>query len=158
MLKFCISLALLSALCVPASAQVASAELSGTVLDSTGANLPGAKVTATNAATNVAKETVSDATGSYVIPLLQPGDYVVTVEASGFKKLVQKGLSLQINQQAQLNLTLQIGQVSEEISVTAQAPQLQSEASSLGTVVSEQLVNQLPLNGRNFIQLAVLSP
>ena len=150
--------ALFSALCVPLSAQVASAELSGTVLDSTGAALPGAKVTATNVGTNVSHDAVSDGTGNYVIPLLQPGDYVVTVEASGFKKLVQKGLSLQVNQQAQLNLTLEIGQVSEEISVTAQAPQLQSEASSLGTVVSEKLVNQLPLNGRNFIQLAVLSP
>ncbi len=158
MLKYCISFALLSALCLPVSAQVSSAELSGTVLDVTGATLPGAKVTATNAGTNVARGTVSDATGNYVIPLLQPGDYVVTVEATGFKKLVQKGLSLQINQQAQLNLTLQLGQVSEEIQVTAQAPQLQSESSSLGTVVSEKLVNQLPLNGRNFIQLAVLSP
>jgi hypothetical protein len=150
--------ALFSALSVPLSAQVASAELSGTVLDSTGAALPGAKVTATNVGTNVSHDAVSDATGNYVIPLLQPGDYVVTVEASGFKKLLQKGLSLQVNQQAQLNLTLEVGQVSEEISVTAQAPQLQSEASSLGTVVSEKLVNQLPLNGRNFIQLAVLSP
>ncbi len=158
MLKYCISFALLSALCLPVSAQVSSAELSGTVLDVTGATLPGAKVTATNAGTNVARGTVSDATGNYVIPLLQPGDYVVTVEATGFKKLVQKGLSLQLNQQAQLNLTLQLGQVSEEIQVTAQAPQLQSESSSLGTVVSEKLVNQLPLNGRNFIQLAVLSP
>ena len=158
MLKYCISFALLSALCLPVSAQVSSAELSGTVLDVTGATLPGAKVTATNAGTNVARDTVSDATGNYVIPLLQPGNYVITAEATGFKKLVQKGLSLQINQQARLNLTLQLGQVSEEIQVTAQAPQLQSESSSLGTVVSEKLVNQLPLNGRNFIQLAVLSP
>src|SRR4051812_24772399 len=130
MLKNCILLALLSALCVPMSAQVSSAELSGTVLDSTGATLPGAKVTATNAGTNVAHDTTTDATGNYVIPLLPPGDYVITVEATGFKKLVQKGLTLQINQQAQLNLTLQVGQVTEEISVTAQAPQLQSEASS----------------------------
>ncbi len=157
-MKFFMVFALFGALCVPLSAQVASAELSGTVLDSTGAALPGAKVTATNVGTNVSHDAVSGATGNYVIPLLQPGDYVVTVEASGFKKLVQRGLSLQINQQAQLDLTLQVGQVSEEISVTAQAPMLQSESSSLGTVVSEKLVNQLPLNGRNFIQLAVLSP
>lgn len=158
MFKFCLSVALLSAMCLPVFAQVSSAELSGTVFDSTGASLSGAKVTATNTGTNVPHDAVSDSTGNYVIPLLQPGDYVITVEAAGFKKLVQRGLSLQINQQAQLNLTLQIGQVSEEISVTAQAPQLESESSSLGTVVSEKLVNQLPLNGRNFIQLAILSP
>jgi len=76
----------------------------------------------------------------------------------GFRKLVQSGLSLQINQQARLDLTLQLGQVSETVEVTAQTPLLESESSSLGTVVNEQLVNQLPLNGRNFIQLATLSP
>jgi hypothetical protein len=158
MLKYFVLIALMCAIFSPASAQVASSELSGTVLDSTGAAVSGAKVTATNVATNVAHDTTSDTAGRYVIPLLQPGDYVINVEAAGFRKLVQKGLSLQINQQAQLDLTLQLGQVSEEIQVTAQAPQLESESSSLGTVVSEKLVNQLPLNGRNFIQLAVLSP
>ncbi len=158
MSKFLVTLTLLGVLCLPGSAQVSSAELSGTVIDATNAAVPGAKVTATNSATNVAHDSVSDATGNYLIPLLQPGDYVITAEAKGFKKLVQKGLTLQINQQAQLNLQLQLGQVTEEIQVTAQAPLLQSEASSLGTVVSEKLVNQLPLNGRNFIQLAILSP
>ena len=158
MSKFLVTLTLLGVLCLPGSAQVSSAELSGTVIDATNAAVPGAKVTATNSATNVAHDSVSDATGSYLIPLLQPGDYVITAEAKGFKKLVQKGLTLQINQQAQLNLQLQLGQVTEEIQVTAQAPLLQSESSSLGTVVSEKLVNQLPLNGRNFIQLAILSP
>ena len=158
MSKFLVTLTLLGVLCLPGSAQVSSAELSGTVIDASNAAVPGAKVTATNSATNVAHDSVSDATGSYLIPLLQPGDYVITAEAKGFKKLVQKGLTLQINQQAQLNLQLQLGQVTEEIQVTAQAPLLQSEASSLGTVVSERLVNQLPLNGRNFIQLAILSP
>jgi hypothetical protein len=80
------------------SAQVATAELSGTVLDTAGAALPGAKVTVTNTGTNQSKETLTGATGNYIVPLLQPGDYIVTVEANGFKKVVQKGLSLQINQ------------------------------------------------------------
>ena len=146
------------ALCWPASAQVATAEISGTVLDSTGAAVANAKVVASNTATNVSRETTSDGTGSYIITLLPPGDYVVTVESTGFRKLVQSGLTLQINQQARLDLTLQIGQVSETLEVTAQAPLLEAESSSLGTVVSEQLVNQLPLNGRNFIQLATLTP
>ena len=158
MLKWLVLPALLCAAIFPANAQVASAEVSGTVLDPTGAGVANAKVTATNKATNVARETVTSSTGAYLINLLQPGEYALTVEAPGFRKLAQSGLVLQINQQAQMDLTLQIGQVSETLEVTGQAPLLQSEASSLGTVVSEKLVNQLPLNGRNFIQLATLSP
>jgi Carboxypeptidase regulatory-like domain len=132
--------------------------LSGSVFDSSGAAVAQAKVTATSMATNLAHENVSDKSGRYIITLLPPGDYSVTVEAPGFKKLLQTGVTLQINQQAELNLTLQVGQVSETLEVTAQAPLLETESSSLGTVVNEKLVNQLPLNGRNFIQLATLSP
>ena len=90
--------------------------------------------------------------------MLPPGDYTLSVEAAGFRKLVQSGITLQINQQAHVDLTLQLGQVSETVEVTGQAPLLESESSSLGTVVNQKLVNQLPLNGRNFIQLATLSP
>jgi len=146
------------ALAMPASAQVASAELSGHVVDASGAAVANAKVTATSSETNRAFETVSSSTGDYVIQLLPPGTYTVTVEAANFRKVVQRGLTLQINQQAGLDFTLQVGQVSEQIEVTAQAPLLETESSSLGTVVNEQFVNQLPLNGRNFIQMATLSP
>jgi hypothetical protein len=103
-------------------------------------------------------ETVSDGSGHYIIPLLPPGDYTLTAETAGFRKLVRSGLSLQINQQARVDLTMGVGQVSETLEVTAQAPLLESESSSLGTVVNQKLVNELPLNGRNFIQLATLSP
>jgi hypothetical protein len=139
-------------------AQVATAELSGEILDTTGAAVAQAKVSATSTATNQVHETVSNAAGRYVISLLPPGEYLLSAEAPGFKKLVQTGIVLQINQQAELNLTLQVGQINETMEVTAQAPLLESESSSLGTVVNQQLVNQLPLNGRNFIQLATLSP
>ncbi|HXR75203.1 MAG TPA: TonB-dependent receptor [Bryobacteraceae bacterium] len=149
---------LLCVLCAPGWAQVASAELSGTVLDSSGAAVANAKVTATNLATNVARDGVSDGSGRYFITLLPAGDYSVSAEAPGFRKLVQSGLVLQINQQARLDLTLELGHASETVEVTGQAPLLESESSSLGTVVSQKLVNQLPLNGRNFIQLATLSP
>src|SRR5947209_7247304 len=143
---------------LPISAQVATAELSGTVLDSSGAAVANAKVTALNTATNQSHETVTESNGNYVISLLPPGDYTVSVEAPGFRKLVQTGTTLQINQQAQLDLTLQVGDVTQTLEVTGQAPLLESESSALGTVVNQQLVNQLPLNGRNFIQLATLSP
>jgi hypothetical protein len=158
MSKLFLILALSCAVTLPVYSQVATAELSGAVTDTTGAAVANAKVTATNVATNVERSTTTGTTGSYLIPLLPPGDYVLSAEATGFRKAIQRGITLQINQQAQIDITLQLGQVSESVEVTAQAPLLQSESSSLGTVVSEKLVNQLPLNGRNFIQLATLSP
>ena len=108
MLKSCLSIALLSTICLLVSAQVASAELSDTILGSSGWAVPGAKVTARNAGTNIAHDTVSDSTGNHVIPLLPRSNCLVTVEVSSFKKLVRTGLSLQINQQAQLNLKLSL--------------------------------------------------
>lgn len=144
--------------CSRCPAQVASAELSGTVLDASGAVVPNAKVTANQTATNTARATVSGKSGEYVISALAPGAYTVTVDAPGFRKLVHSGVSLQINQQATLNLTLEIGEASETVEVTGTPPLLQAQSSSLGTVVNEKLVNQLPLNGRNFVQLATLSP
>ncbi len=158
MLKAICHLACLCGLTFSLYGQVSTAELSGTVTDATGATVANVKVTATNAGTNIERSTNTDSTGRYIIPLLPPGDYVLTAEASGFRKSVQRGITLQINQQASIDIRLQLGQVSESVEVTAQAPLLQSEASNLGTVVTEKLVNQLPLNGRNFIQLAVLSP
>ncbi|MEO8736168.1 MAG: TonB-dependent receptor [Edaphobacter sp.] len=144
--------------CSRCPAQVASAELSGTIMDASGAVVPNAQVIANHIATNSAHSTVSGKSGEYVLAALPLGAYTVTVEAPGFRKLVQSGVVLQINQQAELNLTLQIGQASETVEVTGNPPLLQTQSSSLGTVVNEKLVNQLPLNGRNFVQLATLSP
>src|SRR5882724_4895765 len=104
-LIFC---AMIGALRVPATAQVASAELSGTVLDSSGAAVANAKIAATNLGTNLVRNAASDNSGNYIITQLAPGDYSLAVEANGFRKLVQNGLTLQINQQAQVNLTLQL--------------------------------------------------
>src|SRR5689334_1096503 len=158
MLKAIFHLTCLCALTFAVYGQVSTAELSGTVTDATGAAVANAKVTATNAGTNIERSTNTDSTGRYIIPLLPPGDYVLTAEAAGFRKSVQRGITLQVNQQASIDIGLRLGQVSESVEVTAAAPLLQSEASNLGTVVSEKLVGELPLNGRNFIQLAVLSP
>jgi hypothetical protein len=141
-----------------AYAQVSTAELSGTVVDPTSAAIANAKVIAIATATNQPHETVTSQSGSYVLTLLPPGDYRIEVEAPGFNKLQQTGISLQINQQAQLNLTLQIGNVKQVTEVTGQTPLLETESSSMGAVVNQRLTNELPLNGRNFIQLATLSP
>ena len=155
MLAFAICALLFAAPCL---AQVASAEISGTVQDASGAVVPNATVIATALATSTTRNTTTGKEGEYVLTQLAPGDYTLTVEGTGFRKLVQSGITLQINQQARLNLTLQLGQVSDTVEVTGAPPLLEAESSSLGTVVNEQLVNQLPLNGRNFIQLATLSP
>ncbi len=145
-------------LLAPVYAQVATAELNGAVLDPSGAAVANAKVNAIALATNQSHETVTSSTGTYVLTLLPPGDYRIEVEAAGFKKLEQTGISLQINQQAEVNLTLQVGDVSQIAQVTGQAPLLETESSSMGAVVNQRLTNELPLNGRNFIQLATLSP
>jgi len=146
---------LLSPLCF---AQATTAELSGTVQDGSGAVVIGAQVTATNIATNITHNTLSEKNGEYVLTQLQPGDYTVSVEAKGFSKLVQTGLSLQVNQQARLDLIVKVGQQSETVEVTAHPPLLESDSSSVGTVIGQRSVNELPLNGRNFTQLATLSP
>jgi Carboxypeptidase regulatory-like domain/TonB dependent receptor len=144
--------------CSQAQAQMATAELAGNVLDTSGAAIPNATVTAINVGTGIAHSTVSEKGGDYVITDLPPGDYTLTVEAAGFRKLEQSGVSLQINQQARVDLTLQVGQAAETVSVTGHPPLLESESSSVGTVINQQLTNELPLNGRNFVQLATLSP
>ena len=139
-------------------AQIASAELAGTVLDASGAAVPNATVTATNVDTTIVHNTVSGKNGDYVITDLPPGNYTLSVEAPGFRKLQQTGVSLQVNQQARVDLALQVGQTAETVSVTGHPPLLENESSSVGTVINQQLVNELPLNGRNFVQLATLSP
>jgi len=140
------------------SAQIASAELSGNVLDSSGAAVPNAVVTAINVETSIVHTTATEKGGDYVITSLPPGNYTLTAEAPGFSKLEQTGIILQINQQARVDLTLQVGQTAQTIQVTGHPPLLEAESSSVGTVINRQLVNELPLNGRNFVQLATLSP
>ncbi len=138
--------------------QAGTAELNGNVSDASGAVVVNAKIIAANAETGAARESISSGTGSYVITLLPPGNYNLSVEAPGFRKTVQNNVELQVNQRAEVNFTLQLGQVSETVEVTASAPLLESQSSSLGTVVNTQLTSELPLNGRNFVQLATLSP
>ena len=145
-------------LAFPIAAQVSTAELSGEVTDPSGASVVGAKVTAVNADTGAAREAATDALGSYIMTLLQPGAYNLSVEAPGFRKTVQNGVVLQVNQRARVDFSLQVGQINETVKVAATAPLLESQSSSLGSVVAERFVNELPINGRNFVQLATLSP
>jgi hypothetical protein len=157
-LKTACLLVLVALMSLRCEAQATSAEISGSVTDASGAVLPGVTVTAMNVETNTVQSTKSESNGDYVLTNLRPGNYTLTAEAVGFSKLVQTGLHLQVNQQVRLDLALKVGQASQTVEVTARAPLLEGESSSIGTVVNQQMVNQLPLNGRNFTQLATLSP
>src|SRR5262245_50625157 len=142
----------------PLYAQLGTGTISGTVFDQTGAVLPGANVTVTNAGTGFMRETVSSETGDYRLLGLQPGTYELSVQFSGFSRFVRSGLVLQVDQNPRIDVHLQVGSPTENVLVTAQTPLLQSEQSSVGAVVDRQKIVDLPLNGRNFVQLATLMP
>ena len=121
-----LSMLLLSlAITLSAHAQTATAELSGNVTDSTGAVIANAKVTAANAETGSSREVSTNQGGYYSFTLLQPGNYDLSVEAPGFRKTVQNNLELRVNQRAEVNLQLQLGQVTDTIEVKAAAPLLE---------------------------------
>ena len=148
-----------SALFAPSlSAQVASGQLTGIVQDPAGADVPGATVTATNLATNAARVVITTADGVYTVPALLPGTYRVDVELSGFRSERQEGISIATGTTVRMDFRLTVGDVREQVTVHADAPVLRAETASLGAVVDNTKVVQLPLNGRTFISLATLAP
>lgn len=140
-----------------AFAQVESARITGTISDSTGAVVPAAKITFTHVSTNSTFEMESDAAGRYISAPLRIGEYRMDVEAPGFKRAVRSGIILQVDQIATLEITLEIGAVTETIDVTADAPLLETTRSTQGQVIDSRRMVDLPLNGRDYIQLALLS-
>jgi hypothetical protein len=148
---------LLVGLLTVAWAQKDAGTIVGTVKDSSGAVLPEAKVTVTNAERGIAFNSTTNAEGEYVASPLPVGRYVVTVEHTGFKKAVSEAVNLQVQQRVAVNITLQVGQISESVQVTGAAPLLETETSELGQVVDSRRAANLPLNGRNFAQLALLT-
>jgi len=143
---------------VSARAQTTTAQVSGQVTDSTGAAVPQASITTTNIGNNETRKVETSGTGYYVIPLLPPGNYKLTVEKQGFQTTEVPGLVLQVNQTLALDVVLKVGAVTQSVTVEAQAPQLQATSSALGSVITSASVVELPLNGRNFSQLLILSP
>ncbi|HYT76103.1 MAG TPA: TonB-dependent receptor [Vicinamibacterales bacterium] len=140
------------------SAQDFRGEITGRVSDSSGGRLPGVSVTVTNVATNVATTTTTNSEGDFSVPFLNPGTYTVTVELSGFKKLVRQGIELHISDKLSLPLTLEVGKVEEVVSVTAESPLLQTMSGSAGQVIDEQRISMLPLSDGNPFVLARLVP
>ncbi|MDQ2901716.1 MAG: TonB-dependent receptor, partial [Acidobacteriota bacterium] len=126
--------------------------------DASGAVLPGVSIRATNLATNTFREIQTDAAGSYSIPFLPAGDYTVTATRTGFQAQKTDKATLEVQQTARMDFSLKIGDVNESIEVNATAAVLQTENSTVGTVIDAGKIVELPLNGRNFIQLAQLIP
>ena len=140
------------------AAQTIRATLTGTITDPNGAVVAGVPVTATNAATNISTTAKSNHEGLYTFTALPPGEYVIVVEQKGFKRFVSSGLALQIAQSTRLDVPLEVGQVTEEVSVIAETPMVRSTSSELGQVIDYKQIQSLPLNGRLFQQLVTLTP
>jgi hypothetical protein len=135
-----------------------TAQVSGVITDSTGAVVPNAGVSALNNDTGVIRATESNSVGYYTVPLLQPGNYMVSVKAVGFTTQVRSGIMLDVGAQQVLNFSMQVGQMTQEIRVTEEAPTVQLGSSELSAVVSSTTVRELPLNGRSWTDLASLQP
>lgn len=142
--------------CLPQGGE--STEILGIVQDSTGAVVPDVKITATHTATNRVRTVTTGESGTYIFPGMQPGDYVIQAEKEGFKTERRTGLTLQLNQKARINITMQVGSVSESVEVSASGILLATDDATLGNVVEQRRVVDLPLNGRNFANLAGLQP
>jgi hypothetical protein len=132
--------------------------ITGEVKDTTGAMVVGATVTVTNTATNVSRNTQTNEVGIYNFPALVPGPYSVKVEATGFRTVVRGDIDLQIQQTARIDFVAEVGQVTETVIVSGSAALLATEDATVGTVIENRRIVELPLNGRDFLQLVALSP
>ena len=141
-----------------AHAQLTTADILGTVTDATGAVVPNAQVTIKNLATGETRTGTTSASGEYTFPLLQPGHYSIMVTASGFKVSNTPDLAIEAGDRARNDAHLQLGASSETINVEAQTPLLQAESATVSSTVTAQAVQDLPLNGRNYVQLVQLVP
>src|SRR5438477_8337141 len=148
---------LVAVLALPALGQTFG-EITGVVTDPSGAVVARAAVTVTNPATNFTRRVTTNVSGNYSFPALLPGTYNVRAETQGFQAEVRTRVELQVQQTARIDFQLRIGAVSETVEVTGGAPLLNTENASVGTVIDNQRIVDLPLNGRNFLQLVSLSP
>ncbi|HEY3128910.1 MAG TPA: TonB-dependent receptor [Acidobacteriota bacterium] len=140
------------------AAQTITATVTGTVMDASGAVIPGVQVVATNEGTNISYSALSNDAGVYTIPFLPVGTYVITGELSGFKKAVTNPIKLEVGQIARVDIKLELGEISQQVNVVGLAPILQTETTSVGDVITGSTTVSLPLNGRNFQQLTLLVP
>ena len=153
-----LSLLLIVGVSSGAMGQTSKATVTGVVVDSAGAVVKGAKVTVVNLGTKAERDTITSDDGAYFIPSLDPGEYKVSVEASGFKSAVREKVTLQTNDRLGLDFTLEIGVATEAITITSEAPLVETESSVRGDVITGRQVTDLPLAQRNFTLLAGITP
>jgi hypothetical protein len=141
-----------------AFAQIGQGEIRGTVIDESGATLPGVTVTATHIDTGIVRTTVTSNTGVFLMPALQVGRYKLQLELAGFNTIVNENLPLEIGQSAIMNFTMRVATLNETVTVAGQSPLVETQTSELSGRVSATQVENLPLNGRNWLDLAALVP
>jgi len=156
--KTIIMLAAVLLLPATGSAQVTTATLSGVVTDQSGATVPGATVTIRSAETDAARTILTDSGGRYRAPGLEPGTYEMSVELQGFQSSRHAGISLSVGQNATLDVKLSVGRMEDVVTVTGEAPVIDTTRSSVSAIVDAQQIRELPLNGRDFTQLTLLQP
>src|SRR6478735_6365690 len=142
----------------PSPAQSVSGTILGTVTDSSGAVVSGAKVTILNEGTALTRTVVTDASGEYTAPSLPTGHYTVLAELQGFKALTLSNIDVGVDQRVRIDLKLEVGAMTESVSIQAEAPLVQTSSSELGTTVTNEQIEALPLNGRNFVNLTRTIP
>src|SRR5579863_8270138 len=144
--------------CLPITAQSVSGRILGIVTDKSGGVLVGATVIVTDVERGTKRTIVTDASGQYVAPELPPGIYTVRVEAAGFKAVERPNIQLEVAKDVTIDVSLEPGEVTETVTVTQQVPLLDTASSSLGGTLSNEQINELPLNGRNYQNLLQLRP
>src|SRR5258708_8873273 len=157
--KLNFSLWMLLMVCVTAAAFAqTTASIKGTVTDPSGAAVKGAKITVTNSAQGVERSAVSSDTGSYEVLALSPGTYSVEVEISGFQPQLAKDVVLAVSQNTVQNFSLKVASTTEVVNVEATAPVIESTTMTVGQSIDQRTVQEIPLNGRHFVDLGLLIP
>ena len=139
-------------------AQAQSGTIVGTLTDATGAVVPNARVTLTNVGTQFSRTVESNSNGQYSAPTVPTGEYTITIEHTGFQKLVRYGVKLTAADTLTVDLSLQIGDAKAIVEVTASAPLLQSQSAAISRLVTNEQILAMPMNGRTFTSLVLMSP
>ncbi len=140
----------------PSAAQTATGQITGAITDATGATVTGVRIKITNTLTGLTRETTSSDRGTYSVPQLPVGTYVITAEKDGFKLAVSSANELKVDQVLRTDMTMELGALTESVEVLGRSVALDTETASIGQVITERQVTELPLNGRNFLQLLFL--
>jgi len=133
-------------------------EITGTISDSAGAVVAGANITVINTATSQTRQVTTNETGNFTVPFVPPGLYQIRVEKQGFKAATRGDVRVQVADSVRVNFTIEVGSVSESIEVQGGTPLLSTENATVGTVIDNRRIVELPLNGRNYLQMVALSP